>query len=65
MPDPMGRWIATGAPARFPANIILRDAQLNAFEKGTLFSTDPPYYDNVAYADLSDLLLRLAKTHAY
>jgi putative DNA methylase len=40
--------------AHFPATVILRDAQLNAFEKGTLFSLDPPYYDNVEYADLSD-----------
>ena len=25
-----------------------------------LVSTDPPYYDNIGYADLSDLLLCLA-----
>jgi putative DNA methylase len=40
--------------ARFPTIVMLRDAQLNAFEQGTVFSTDPPYYDNVGYADLSD-----------
>lgn len=40
--------------ARFPATIELRDAQLNAFQKGAVFSTDPPYYNNVGYADLSD-----------
>jgi putative DNA methylase len=40
--------------ARFPATVGLRDAQLNAFDHGTVFSTDPPYYDNVGYADLSD-----------
>jgi putative DNA methylase len=40
--------------SRFPATIELRDAQLNAFTKGAMFSTDPPYYNNVGYADLSD-----------
>ncbi|WP_316202611.1 MULTISPECIES: DUF1156 domain-containing protein [unclassified Bradyrhizobium] len=40
--------------ARFPATIELRDAQLNAFPKGAVFSTDPPYYNNVGYSDLSD-----------
>jgi putative DNA methylase len=40
--------------ARYPATITLRDAQLNKFEKGSMVSTDPPYYDNVGYADLSD-----------
>ncbi|MCK1632647.1 DUF1156 domain-containing protein [Bradyrhizobium sp. 162] len=40
--------------ARFPATVVMRDAQLNAFGDGTVFSTDPPYYDNVGYADLSD-----------
>ena len=40
--------------ARFDASIDLRDAQLIAFKNGTVFSTDPPYYNNVAYADLSD-----------
>jgi putative DNA methylase len=39
---------------RFPAVVLSRDAQLNDFERGTMFSTDPPYYDNVGYADLSD-----------
>ena len=27
---------------------------LVSFSKGELVSTDPPYYDNVPYADLSD-----------
>jgi len=42
------------AYARFPATVTMRDAQLNAFSQETVFSTDPPYYDNVGYADLSD-----------
>jgi len=42
------------AYARFPATIELGDAQSATFEKGAMFSTDPPYYNNVGYADLSD-----------
>jgi len=30
------------------------DAQAQSFSKDRLVSTDPPYYDNVPYADLSD-----------
>ncbi len=30
------------------------DAQSAGFPKDTVFSTDPPYYDNIGYADLSD-----------
>ncbi len=31
-----------------------RDAASQAISAGRLVSTDPPYYDNIAYADLSD-----------
>lgn len=31
-----------------------RDAAGNDFPKDIVISTDPPYYDNIAYADLSD-----------
>lgn len=37
-----------------PGEVLQRDAALNSFETGTYFSTDPPYYDNVNYAELSD-----------
>ena len=30
------------------------DAQLQSLSKGRVVSTDPPYYDNIGYADLSD-----------
>jgi len=30
------------------------DAQLQSFSRGAVVSTDPPYYDNIGYADLSD-----------
>lgn len=31
-----------------------RDAQTVSYPQGTVISTDPPYYDNIGYADLSD-----------
>jgi putative DNA methylase len=31
-----------------------KDASKNAFPSPAIFSTDPPYYDNIGYADLSD-----------
>ncbi len=30
------------------------DASTQNLSKGNVVSTDPPYYDNIAYADLSD-----------
>ena len=34
--------------------IIVRAAQLGPAVTGAVISTDPPYYDNIGYADLSD-----------
>jgi putative DNA methylase len=36
-----------------PGSAIVQDAAV-ALGKGRVYSTDPPYYDNVPYADLSD-----------
>jgi putative DNA methylase len=36
------------------AKIIQDNAQTQCISKNKLVSTDPPYYDNIAYADLSD-----------
>ena len=41
-------------PARHPAWCGQRDAASQAVSGGKLISTDPPYYDNIGYADLSD-----------
>jgi putative DNA methylase len=39
----------------FPIGTALQlDAQLQVLTAGKLVSTDPPYYDNITYADLSD-----------
>lgn len=35
---------------------IQHDAQTVNYPAGTVISTDPPYYDNIPYADLSDFL---------
>ncbi len=37
------------------ANVFQQDARvIERLDKKILFSTDPPYYDNIGYADLSD-----------
>jgi putative DNA methylase len=42
------------APATSNAFISQWAAQNNNFDQRIVFSTDPPYYDNIAYADLYD-----------
>lgn len=45
-----------------------QDAQTQTICKNKVVSTDPPYYDNIAYADLSDFFyvwLRRALRHIY
>lgn len=34
--------------------VVQADAQTQSISEGKLVSTDPPYYDNIGYADLSD-----------
>lgn len=41
-------------PIQASGNAFLADAQTQAISAGKLISTDPPYYDNIGYADLSD-----------
>ncbi len=41
-------------PARHPGWSGQRNAESQAVSGGKLISTDPPYYDNIGYADLSD-----------
>jgi len=41
-------------PATAMGEITIKDAATNAFADGTVIATDPPYFDNIGYADLSD-----------
>ena len=42
-------------PAREPGRVVQRDARVRVREcAGPAVMTDPPYYDNISYADLSD-----------
>lgn len=41
-------------PAKPFGSVVQSDAQTQAVSANKLISTDPPYYDNIGYADLSD-----------
>lgn len=41
-------------PAGKVGKVIQADAQSQSISNGCVVSTDPPYYDNIGYADLSD-----------
>ena len=50
-------WVAKAVgqlPARRLGGASQEDAATQSLSSGKLVSTDPPYYDNIAYADLSD-----------
>ncbi len=48
-------WKALGTtPAMACGSASQGDAQTQSISTGKLVSTDPPYYDNIGYADLSD-----------
>ncbi|MCG3156464.1 MAG: hypothetical protein DKINENOH_03088 [bacterium] len=63
MCDSSGNWMAMvdwtwkaveKTPARLGGISGQADAQNQTISSGKLVSTDPPYYDNIGYADLSD-----------
>lgn len=41
-------------PARLSGSAHQQDAQTQTISEGKVVCTDPPYYDNIGYADLSD-----------
>jgi putative DNA methylase len=41
-------------PASIGGHVLQADAQSQTITDGSVVSTDPPYYDNIGYADLSD-----------
>ncbi len=46
--------VVDGLCADVKARASQADAQAQNFSEGAVVSTDPPYYDNIGYADLSD-----------
>ncbi len=46
--------VVDSLPQRVPATVFQADAARISAEDQCLFCTDPPYYDNIGYADLSD-----------
>jgi putative DNA methylase len=48
------RVIETSLPANVPGMALQADAQQQVVSSAKIVSTDPPYYDNIGYADLSD-----------
>lgn len=46
--------VARGLNATTAGTSVQADAQRQSLSSGKVISTDPPYYDNVGYADLSD-----------
>lgn len=50
----MARTIENTAATGVQAWAVQADAQTQTISMGKVISTDPPYYDNISYADLSD-----------
>jgi putative DNA methylase len=50
----MARCIENVMIKRIGAFVTQADAQTQTISAGKIISTDPPYYDNISYADLSD-----------
>lgn len=46
--------LSIGTTAAFPLGVAAQSDAVTAPVAGRLVSTDPPYYDNIGYADLSD-----------
>jgi putative DNA methylase len=54
---PSIEWVAKAvefSPASTSGEVCISDAASNRWTKKIMISTDPPYYDNIGYADLSD-----------
>lgn len=50
-------WAASaieGLNPHAPGQVVQRDAATSHLPEGSLVCTDPPYYDNIGYADLAD-----------
>ena len=49
-----GAMAVEGFPANIAGSALQADAASQCFSRNKVVSTDPPYYDNISYADLSD-----------
>ena len=49
-----GRMVIRAFPTSAPGNASQADASRQVLTHAKIVSTDPPYYDNIGYADLSD-----------
>ena len=49
-----GAMVIEAFPATIPGFVYQADAATQPFSSEKVVSTDPPYYDNIGYADLSD-----------
>ena len=64
--DASVEWVQKSLGAFCPASegsIVQGDAQAVKFPRLSVVSTDPPYYDNIAYADLSDFFYAWLRRH--
>ena len=55
--EAMLEWVRKAISRLAPSgdvSVIQRDARIVQYGRGTVVCTDPPYYDNIGYADLSD-----------
>lgn len=57
--DPSVNWVSLSVavlPSFATGSVVQENAQAQKIAKGKVISSDPPYYDNIGYADLSDFL---------
>lgn len=56
---PSVEWVSlaiSSLPSREDGTVVQENASVQSIAEGKVISTDPPYYDNIGYADLSDFL---------
>jgi len=57
--EPSVKWVSLAVsvlPASSEGALVQENAQAQKIAAGKVISSDPPYYDNIGYADLSDFL---------
>lgn len=57
--EPSVNWVSMSVsvlPSLSTGSVVQENAQAQRIAEGKVISSDPPYYDNIGYADLSDFL---------